>query len=204
MEYPTLTYQVGVDYQHGANGAYLTYIGNVFLIPTVPFHSPFISKDRVSLNNAHGQKRNKDSKFCHGHFCYDSTKTLYAKALQSFIQADSMIWIDIAPADWNKFEALKIAKFGTNFDPTINSTDDERMNWPRSKSLVFDNNKKPPWVQDKSAFIFNWSAFFSKPTFYNELERLCDFLTIEFKVTDDLENIHSEFLDRHSFLENIN
>ena len=182
---------VGIDYQTGTHGSYLEYIGNVFLIPTVPFHIPFDEQ-----NTSHNKKRNKNSTFIAGHFWLNTTPDAleYCKIL--FEKLDKVIWIDVAPKDFEKFKLVKIVKLGNRHDPS----DELHFNWKSTKSLAFEDATKPPWVQDNSAFIFDWGSLFLEETFFEELDGLCSWLGIQFFPTSQLSEIHKEFLFRHSYI----
>lgn len=176
---------IGIDYQHCATGNYLAYIGNVFLIPTVPFHNPFMDN-----GTSHKRLRNHSSVFREGHYWLNRPNQYPIVGLHQ------MVWINVAPEDFEKFRLVKIAKVGNGYAPDNES----HFQWSFTKSLIFDDSLKPPWVQDKSAFIFNWGSLFSEQTFFLELEQLCSFCNITFCPTAQLSEIHKEFLFRHSYI----
>ena len=175
---------IGIDYQSGATGNYLEYIGNVFLIPTVPFHNPFIDN-----GTSHNRRRNHNSVFLSGHY-WLSCPLWPTKGL------DKMVWVNVAPEDFEKFKLVKIAKLGDGHDPL----DDSYFEWKFTKSMIFEDIMKPAWVQNNSAFIFNWGSLFLEKTFYLELDKLCNFCNIKFFPTNQLQQIHKEFLTRHSYV----
>ena len=92
---------VAIDYLQGTNGAYLEYIGNVFLKPTLPLHNPFDQLDR-----AHNKKYNP--KVCHfvcGHY--------YLYGLPD--ATTHVVGIDVTAEDYSRLEKIKMHKFG-NFN----------------------------------------------------------------------------------------
>jgi len=193
--------QVGICYATGATGTYLEYIGNVFLIPTVPFHNPFTSN-----GSSHNAKRSSKSIFYAGHFHLDPIK--YPSHQCKFLDRSyKMIWIKVYEKDFDKFKMVKKSKT-TSFTPLIG---------PRHGKVELDNlttkiinelcdlpyslDQEEKWLKDKSPFIFDWNSFFSQDTFFAELEKLCDFCSIKFEITKELVSIHEEFLNRHSFVQ---
>ena len=92
---------IAIDYLQGTNGAYLEYIGNVFLIPTLPFHNPFDQFDR-----AHNKKYNpKICQFACGHY--------YLCGLPD--ATTHVVGINVTAEDYNRLEKIKMHKFG-NFN----------------------------------------------------------------------------------------
>ena len=182
---------VGIDYQSGATGNYLEFIGNVFLIPTVPFHIPF-SKD----NTCHNKRRSEHSVFLAEHYWLNNSPYALRHCEILFKKLDKIVWINVAPDDFEKFKLVKIAKLGNGHDPL----DESYFNWKPTKSLIFEDAMKPAWVQDRSAFIFDWGSLFSEKTFFEELDKLCTFCNTKFFPNDHLRQIHKEFLNRHSYV----
>jgi hypothetical protein len=89
--------RITIDYLQGTNGAYLEYIGNVFLIPTLPFHNPFDQLDR-----AHNKKYNPDiCVFACGHYY-----------LYGVPDSTHVIGINITPKDYIRLEKIMMHKFG--------------------------------------------------------------------------------------------
>ena len=93
--------QIAVDFVQGTNGAYLEYIGNTFVVPTVDFHSPF-----DELNRSHNKQWAEDSVFACGHY--------YIVGLPA--TCTHVIWIDIDADDLNRLRAMKMAKFNSADD----------------------------------------------------------------------------------------
>ena len=184
---------VGIDYQFCANGNYLEYIGNVFLIPTVLFHNPFTKN-----NTSHNRIRNRNSIFLAEHYFLNNSPHALEHCEILFKKLDKVIWINVTPTDFEKFKLVKIAKHGNGHD----HNDELHFNWKHTKSLIFEDAMKPVWVQDNSAFIFDWGALFSEYTFLYELDRLCSWLGIQFFPTSQLLEIHKEFLIRHDYVAN--
>ena len=97
---------IGIDYQYGATGNYLEYVGNVFLIPTVHFHNPF-----TDTNTSHNRRRTYNSVFRAGHYWLNQPQW-------SIVGLHQMVWINVAPKDFEKFKLVKIAKVGNGHDPS--------------------------------------------------------------------------------------
>jgi hypothetical protein len=155
--------QIAIDFIQGTNGAYLEYIGNTFLIPTVEFHNPFDDLDR-----SHNKQFTTDlSKFECGHY--------YLFGLPE--RFTDIIWIDISEQDLPRLSKIKQKKFGSD---------------------VLGYALDRPSYYDK-CYKFPWKSFFDD-SFYTELEKLCTHLNTEFSTTTNLRTIHSEFLQRHSYV----
>ena len=182
---------VGIDYQQGATGNYLEYIGNVFLIPTVPFHNPFTEN-----NTSHNRIRNRNSIFLAEHYFLNNSPHALEHCEILFKKLDKVVWINVSPEDFEKFKLVKIAKVGNGHAPS----DESYFKWNHAKSLIFEDAMKPDWVQDNSAFIFDWGSLFLEKTFYLELDKLCNFCNAKFFPTNQLRQIHKEFLTRHSYV----
>jgi hypothetical protein len=192
---------VGICYATGATGTYLEYIGNVFLIPTVPFHNPFTSN-----GSSHNAKRSGKSIFYAGHFHLDPIK--YPSHQCKFLdRSHKMIWIKVYEKDFDKFKMVKKFKT-TSFTPLIGPRHSKVELTDYTNEIINDFCENPysvgeeeKWLTDKSFFIFNWRHFFSQDTFFAELEKLCYFCNIKFEPTEQLVSIHKEFLDRHSYVQ---
>jgi hypothetical protein len=177
---------VGIDYQTGATGQYLAYIGNVFLFPTIPFHNPFTKN-----GSSHNAMIKSYSKFRPGHYWLNGKPFAMKQFEDLFKLLDKIIWIDIAPQDFDKFTLVKNNKGVCRVDGSDDLSD---------RTLIFNDSMKPAWVQDKSAFLFNWGSLFSEEKFLSELNNICNFCDIKFCLTDQLIGIHREFLVRHSYI----
>ena len=166
--------QILVDYVQGTNGAYLEYIGNTFVIPTVEFHSPF-----DELHRSHNKKTAVDSRFVCGHFYHYGGHP----ALHTHI-----VWIDVDAGDGERLRKMMQAKFG-NGDTIV-----PYGGW----------TTKPDYVNNPNVFKFRWNRLFGMNTFLQELERMAKFLGVDFAPTGQLVEIHAEFLRRHHFLLAVN
>ena len=193
---------VGICYPPGSTGTYLEYIGNVFLIPTIPYHDPFTPN-----GSSHNRIKSPKSVFRSGHF-YLSPLTFPQHQFEFLNHPYKMVWMKVDKKDFDKFNLVRkykitsiTGKFGKRnekaeiSDPAQLNKFIKDQNWKH-----YNIHEELRWLKDKSPFVFNWGALFSQDTFFAELEKLCDFCNIEFEPSDRLISIHSKFLDMHGYV----
>lgn len=107
----------------------------------------------------------------------------------------------------NKLTSFSIGK-GTNFANTIKSEHGVAVDYPRSVirnyfySMLSDNSlgldmftMHDPFPRQKHIFPFR--AFFNIGTFYQELNKIANFLNMDFYPTVELSKLHNEFLQHN-------
>lgn len=201
MNYET----IGICYATGATGTYLEYIGNVFLIPRIPFHNPF------TLNgSSHGSIYSDDKIFWSGHFYLDPIQSP-GRQFKFIDRPHKMVWIRVDEKDYDKFKLVKkykVTSFAQEILPElqhgpveITKHTTKIINDYCEQPYDLSFNEQQAWAKNNSPFIFNWRQFFSEDTFFAELKKLCCFCEIKFKPTKQLVSIHKDFLSRHSYVQ---